>query len=155
MKKKMNPEHRIDTVENTMAEIKVHYDQNPLNWRMLRGRDKDGHYDTYIMNKKALWHLKTEFKTPYEPKGIGVKVMDNPPDIVAAIMEKGEAFPFGEIYHKLEMPPIFAMGMGKYSQNASGQIKSLISSKNEELERNMNKSLGKLLHKEGICQEYY
>lgn len=154
MKKKREPLLQIDTVENTMAEIKIQFDQNPMDWRMLRGRDKDGHYDTYIANKRALWHLKTEFKTPYEPKGVGVKIMENPPDLFTAIMEKGEAYPFGEIYHKTEMPPIFALGVGKYSQSAASQMKSLISSKNEELERSMNKSLNKLLYREGICTGY-
>jgi len=145
---------QIKSVEEIIAEIKYCYDQNPLGWKMLRGRDRMGHYDTYIMNSKSLWQMKTEFKNPYQPKGVGIKIMDNPDKEINFLMEKGDALPFSEIYQLQSHHPIFALGVGRYSQKASDKLKGIISSKQEELEKNLSESLNKFLHKEGICKDY-
>ena len=144
----------IKSVEEIIAEVKLNYDRDPLNWKMLRGRDRLGHYDTYIMNRKSLWQLKTEFKNPYQPTGVGVKIMDNPTEEIEFLMEKGEALPFSEVYHQPASHPIFAMGIGRFSPPAADTLKGIISSKQDELERNLSESLDKLLHREGICKDY-
>ncbi len=145
---------QIKSVEEIIAEIKVRYDQNPFGWKMLRGRDRAGHYDTYIMNQKDLWQLKTEFKSPYQPVGVGTKIMDTPYKEVEMLMEKGDALPFGEIYQQRKSHPIFALGIGRYSPKATKELKGIISSKQEELERNLSDNLNKFLHREGICKDY-
>ncbi|UCG70702.1 MAG: hypothetical protein JSV09_06720 [Thermoplasmata archaeon] len=145
---------QIKTAEEIIAEIKISFDQNPLGWKMLRGRDRAGHYDTYILNQKSLWQLKTEFKSPYQPKGVGAKIMDNPFEEIDLLMEVGSALPFSEIYPQQKSHPIFAMGIGRYSPSASEKLKGLISTKQEDLERNLSESLDKFLHREGICKDY-
>ncbi len=145
----------IKSVEEIIADIKVCYDQDPLGWKMLRGRDNKGHYNTYIANKKSLWQMKTEFKSPYQPKGVGIKILDKPDSEIEILMEEGDALPFGEIYQQGKTNPIFAMGIGRYSKAAANELKSIISSKNDELERNLSLSLEKLLHREGICKDYF
>jgi hypothetical protein len=144
----------IKSVERIIAEIKECYDQEPLGWRMLRGRDTAGHYDTYIMNKKSLWQLKTEFKNPYQPAGVGIKIPDNPNEEMEVLMKEGDALPFSEIYPQRRSHPIFAMGIGRYSPKATTKLKTIISSKHEELERNLSESLDRFLHREGLLKEY-
>jgi hypothetical protein len=85
---------------------------------------------------------------------VGIKVMDNPTEEIEFLMEKGEALPFSEIYHQPLSHPIFAMGIGRYSPPAADTLKSIISSRQDELEKNLSLSLDKLLHKEGLCKDY-
>lgn len=144
----------IRPVEEIIAEVKLNFDRDPMNWKMLRGRDRLGHYDTYIMNKKSLWQLKTEFKNPYQPTGVGTKIMDNPTEEIEFLMEKGEALPFSEIYPQPMSNPIFAMGIGRFSPPAADTLKGIISSKQDELEKNLSVGLDKLLHREGLCKDY-
>ncbi|MEE9150870.1 MAG: hypothetical protein V3U20_03450 [Thermoplasmata archaeon] len=145
---------QIKSAEEIIAEIKVSYDQEPLGWKMLRGRDRAGHYDTYITNRKSLWQLKTEFKTPNQPVGVGMKIMDKPYEEIDVLMEKGSALPFGEIYPQRKSQPIFAMGIGRYSPQATKELKGIISSKQDELEKSLSESLDRFLHREGICKDY-
>ncbi|UCE73928.1 MAG: hypothetical protein JSV56_13055 [Methanomassiliicoccales archaeon] len=145
---------KIKSVEEIIAEIKECYDQEPEGWKLLRGRDRAGHYDTYIMNKKNLWQMKTEFKTPFQPKGVGIRIMDKPDEEVEVLMEKGTALPFGEIYQQRKNHPIFALGIGRYSPKATSEMKGILSSKQEELEKNLSENLDKLLFREGIYKEY-
>ena len=145
---------QIKTVEEIIFEIKERFDQEPLGWKMLRGRDRSGHYDTYIMNKENLWQLKTEFKNPYQPVGVGIKIADNPNEEIDFLMKVGDALPFGEIYPQRKSHPIFAVGVGRYSPKATSELKSIISSKHDELERNLSESLDKFLHREGLCKDY-
>lgn len=144
----------IKSVNEIIAEIKKEYDEDPRNWRVLRGKDSKGHYDTYISGPKSLWQMKTEWKTPYRPVGVGVKVMGESNEIVKFIMDKGEYFPFGEIYPQIKNSAIIAVGFGKYSQKSTNQLKSVISSKQEKLEKELNKSLDRLLEKEGLFKEF-
>ena len=146
---------QIKSVEEIIAEIKLCYDRDPLGWRMLRGRDNKGHYNTYITNRDNLWQMKTEFKNPYEPKGVGIKIIDQIDPEIEMLMQEGDALPFGEIYKQGKSNTIFAMGIGRYSKPAANELKSIISSKNEDLEHNLSLSLDKLLHREGICKDYY
>jgi hypothetical protein len=144
----------IKPVEELIAEIKLHYDRDPLGWKFLRGRDQRGHYDTYIMNKKNLWQMKTEFKNPYSPKGVGLKVLDRPSGEIEFLMEEGEALVFGEFYKQQKDLPIITTGIGRYSPRASRELKGIISTKQNELERTLSESLDRVLHREGICREY-
>lgn len=145
---------QIRSAEEIIAEIKISYDQNPMGWKMLRGRDRMGHYDTYISNQKSLWQMKTEFKNPYQPVGVGKKIMDNHLEEIDLLMEVGSALPFSEIYPQQKSHPIFAMGIGKYSPKATNKLKDIISSKQKELERDLTESLDRFLHREGIYKDY-
>jgi hypothetical protein len=144
----------IRSVEEIAAEIKEHYDQEPRGWKLLRGRDSEGHYDTYIANREHLWQMKTEFRNPYRPTGIGVKVMNNPGEDIDLLLSIGESLPFGEIYPQKGSHPIFAMGIGRYSPRAAGELKAIISLKNERLERNLKDGLNRFLLREGVCTDY-
>lgn len=144
----------IRPVEEIISEIRESYEREPLGWKLLRGRDNLGHTDTYIMHKKALWQMKCEFKSPFQPKGVGIRIQDKPSNEIEFLMEHGSALPFGEIYPQGDSLPILAMGIGRYSPKAASELKGLISSKQENLERNLTESLNRLLHREGIYKEY-
>jgi hypothetical protein len=144
----------IRPVEEIIAEIKVQYDQDQLGWRFLRGRDSRGHYDTYLMNRDSLWQMKTEFKNPYSPMGVGLKVKKRPDKEIEFLMEEGEALVFGEFYKQQKSLPIITTGIGRYSHKATRELKGIISEKQESLERDLTESLNKLLHREGIYKEY-
>jgi hypothetical protein len=144
----------IKPIEEIIANIRESYDKEPLGWRLLRGRDSLGHYDTYISNKDTLWLMKAEYKSPFEPKGVGIKVQEKPHEEIELLMQKGSPLPFGEMYQQKNNFPIFTMGVGRYSPSSTKELKGIISSKQENLERELAGSLDKLLHKEGICKEY-
>jgi hypothetical protein len=144
----------IRPVEEIIAEIKVQYDQDPLGWKFLRGRDNKGHYDTYLMNRRSLWQMKTEFANPYSPKGVGLKVMDRPGEEIEFLMEKGEALVFGELYKQQKGHPIITTGIGRYSPKATKELSGIISDRQKTLERDLSESLNRLLHREGLYKEY-
>jgi hypothetical protein len=144
----------IRPVEEIISEIRECYERDPLGWKMLRGKDRMGHTDTYIMHKKALWQMKCEFKSPIQPKGVGTRIEEKPINEMEFLMEHGSALPFGEIYNQEDRLPILTMGIGRYSPRAANELKGLISSKQENLERDLSESLNRLLHREGIYKEY-
>ena len=143
----------MKTVEQIMFEIMKKYDKKPENWSVLRGRDKKGHYDTYILGAEVLWHMKTEWKTPYQPIGVGRKIDDFTEKARHIIEEEGEYFPIGEIYPQAKDAALIAIGIGKYSPTATNSLKRIISGQ-DVLEEKMNKELKKLLKKEEIMKEY-
>ena len=143
----------IMTVEEVIAEIKREYDRNSEGWRMLRGRDRRGHTDTYLMCDRFFWQLKTELRNPLEPRGVGAMVMRNPGDEIEELMDRGGPLPFSELY-RLKEQSIITLGIGRQSRESARDIKAIISEKNEELEGKLNRSLERLLHREGICTDY-
>lgn len=143
----------MKTVEQIMFEIKKKYDKKPENWSILRGRDKRGHYDTYILGAEVLWHMKTEWKTPYQPIGVGRKINDFPEKVRHIVEEEGEYFPIGEIYPQAKNSALIAIGIGKYSPIATNSLKRIISGQ-DVLEEKMNRELKKLLKKEEMMKEY-
>ena len=143
----------MKTVEQIMFEIKKKYDKKPSDWRVLRGRDKRGHYDTYVLGSDSLWHMKTEWKTPYQPIGVGRKIDDFPEKARHIIEEGGEYFPIGEIYPQPKDATLIAIGIGRYSPKSTSNLKRIISGQ-DALEGKMNKGLKKLLKKEEMMKEY-
>lgn len=143
----------MKTVEQIMFEIKKKYDKKPENWGVLRGRDKRGHYDTYVSGADSLWHMKTEWKTPYQPIGVGRKIDDFPEKVRHIVEEEGEYFPIGEIYPQAKNSALIAIGIGKYSPIATNSLKRIISGQ-DVLEEKMNRELKKLLKKEEMMKEY-
>ena len=143
----------IKPVEEIIREIKEHYDKEPKGWRVLRGKDPRGHYDTYISSSKFLWQMKTELKNPYQPVGMGTMVSDTSKKI-KRIMDTGDPLPFAEIYPQSKDIAIIAMGIGKYSPESTDMLREIISSKQRELESDLTTSLNKLLHREGLYMGY-
>jgi len=143
----------MKTVEQIMFEIKKKYDKKSENWSVLRGRDKRGHYDTYILGCDSLWHMKTEWKTPYQPIGVGRKIDDFPEKVRHIVEEEGEYFPIGEIYPQTKDAALIAIGIGKYSPDATNRLEKIVSGQ-KNLEGKLNKELNKLLKKEEIMKEY-
>lgn len=144
----------VENVNELMREIKEEYDKNSKDWRVLRGRDKSGHYDTFVLGSGKLWHMKTEWKTPYIPAGVGERIENPAEEIERIIADKGEYFPIGEIYPQAKESAIIAIGIGKYSPKATKELKDIISGQ-EQLENKLNKELNKLLKKEEMFKEYY
>lgn len=144
----------VKNVNELMREIKKEYDASPKNWRVLRGRDRRGHYDTFILGGKKLWHLKTEWKTPYRPVGVGERISDFSEEVERIITKKGEYFPIGEIYPQAKESAIIAIGIGKYSPAGIKGVKSIIRGQ-DELESKLDRNLNKLLKKEELLKEYY
>lgn len=137
-----------------MLEIKLKYDQKPEGWRILRGRDQNGHYDTYVaQGDQDLWHLKSEWKNPYTQLGVGTKVARKIDEEIDSILNTGETLPIHEIYPQRENV-IIALGLGKYSHNSIDQLNNIVSPKNDKLEYDMNKQLDKLLNKARFYQSY-
>ena len=97
--------------------------------------------------------MKTELKNPYQPIGVGSKIMRSPDEDIR-LKFKGKPFPFSEIYPHQEKAAIIAIGIGKYSPSSSKNLKNIISSQQEKLDVKLNRELNKLLDKEGMFKEY-
>lgn len=144
----------IKPVEEIIKEVKYYFDKDPEGWRVLRGRDSKGHYDTYIaQGTKRLWQMKTEFKTPYRHVGVGALVARNIDEEISRIMDKGSTLPIGEIYPQKDYA-IITLGLAKYSPESTVSLKGILSSNQEKLERSLSENLNKLLHREGMLKEY-
>ncbi|NYT00749.1 MAG: hypothetical protein GKB99_03370 [Methanocellales archaeon] len=144
----------IKPVEEIIGEIKEHYDEDPKGWRILRGRDQRGHYDTYISSPSFLWHMKTELKNPYQPVGVGYMVTEEVSKKIKIIMDAGDPLPFAEIYKQKNDNSIIAIGIGNYSPKSMDMLRETISSKQRNLESELISSLNKLLNREGLYMGY-
>ena len=144
----------IKPVEEIIREIKEHYDEESKGWRVLRGKDQRGHYNTYISSPEFLWQMKTELKNPYQPVGVGKMVTEDVSKKIKRIMDTGEPLPFAEIYPQPKDASIIAMGIGNYSPKSTDMLREIISSKQRNLESDLASSLNKLLHREGLYMGY-
>lgn len=144
---------QIKNIDEIIRDIKKEFDKEKEGWEVLRGRDKRGHYDTYVLGPDSLYQMKTELKNPYQPIGVGSKIMKSPDEDIK-LKFKGKTFPFSEIYPHKEKAAIIAMGIGKYSPSSSKNLKNIISSQQEKLDVKLNRELNKLLDKEGMFKEY-
>lgn len=144
----------IKPVEEIIREIKEHYDEESKGWRVLRGKDQRGHYNTYISSPRFLWQMKTELKNPYQPVGVGKMVTEDVSKKIKRIMDNGEPLPFAEIYPQPKDISIIAMGIGNYSPKSTDMLREIISSKQKKLESDLTLSLNKLLHREGLYMGY-
>ncbi len=144
----------IKPVEEIIREIKEHYDEEPKEWRVLRGKDQRGHQNTYVSSPTFLWQMKTELKNPYQPLGVGTIVAEDVSKKIKRIMDTGDPLPFAEIYPQKKDFAIIAMGIGNYSPESTDMLREIISSKQRKLESDLTASLNKLLQKEGLYTGY-
>ena len=141
-----------------MVEIKADYDKDPDNWRILRGRDSNQHINTFIAHSdKKLWQMKTEWKNPYTPLGIGSCVKRNLNDEIQQQFEFGSDIPISEVYQN-DKNFIIAFGLGKYSQNSTNELRNLliqdVPGYGKNIEKEFNLELQKLLKKEQLFDHY-
>jgi hypothetical protein len=149
---------KIKRLPELMLEIKREFDRDPYTWRILRGKDSNQHITTFIAHDdKKLWQLKTEWKNPVTPIGIGSCVKRNLDDEIQQLMSIGTDLPIHEIYPSKENF-IIALGLGKYSQTSTNQIRELlhqdIPGYGKKIERELNIEFQKILHKEQLLHHY-
>ncbi len=149
---------KVQRISELMTEVKIEYDKDPNNWRILRGKDKDQHINTFIAHDdKKLWQLKTEWKNPVVPLGVGKAVKRNLNDEIEELMSTGTDLLIHEMYPDSKNL-IIALGIGKYSQQATDQLTDLLrqnrSSYAKNVEAEFNKELNKILREEQIYNHY-
>jgi len=149
---------KIKPLPELMSEVKQEYDKDPTNWRILRGKDENNHLITFIAHAdKKLWQLKTEWKTPVRPIGIGKCVKRKLDDEIQGLLNTGTNLPIHEIYPNKENL-IIALGFGKYSQNSINQLKELlkqdIPNYTSDIENKLNSEFKQLLKKEQLFNHY-
>ena len=149
---------KIKSVQDIMLEIKLKYDQDPEDWRILRGRDEYGHYDTYVaQGDKELWHMKTEWKNPVLPIGVGRAVKRNLNDEILKLMSTGTNLPIHELYPDSEKL-IIALGIGKYSQESTTELTRLLRQNRpsyaRKVEPELNLELNRIIHQEQLYKHY-
>ena len=143
-----------------MAEIKIEFDSDPYNWRILRGKDQNQHLHTFIAHAdKKLWQFKSEWKNPLSTIGVGCCVKRNLNDELQELMDTGTSQPIHEIYpNEREKNLIIAFGMGKYSPESITQISDLlhqdIPGYETRVEKELNIEFRKLLYKEQLLNHY-
>ena len=141
-----------------MLEIKSDYDKDPTNWHLLRGNDSQNHLTTFIAHDdKKLWQLKTVWKNPVTPLGLGKCVTRNLNDEICELMKKGNDIPIHEIYPNKDNF-LIALGLGKYSKSSTDQLKEIlhqdISNYTSKIEHELNLEFNKLIKKEQIFKHY-
>lgn len=149
---------KVKKLPELMTEIKHEYNKDPYNWRVLRGKDPDQHITTFIAHSdKKLWQLKTEWKNPLTPIGIGECVKRNLNDEIEELMNTGCDLPIHEIY-PIKKNSLIAFGLGKYSQSSTNQMKELllqdIPGYGSKLEGEFDLELQKLLKREQLFNHY-
>ncbi len=148
----------LKTVSELMKEIIADYNQDPLHWHILRSRDSKNHMDTFISHAdQKLWQLKTEWKTPMMPIGIGKCVKRNLNDEIQELMEQGSDLPITEVYPNNENI-IITLGLGKYSKPSTKQISKILQDSAgypRKIEKEFNFELEKILKKEQLLNHYY
>lgn len=148
----------VKKLSELIAEIKSDFDKDPNNWRVLRGKDTNLHHNTFIAHAdKKLWQLKTEWKNPYTPLGVGTCVKRNLNDEIQQLFEQGTDIPISEIYPNKDNF-IIALGLGKYSQSSTNQLGELLSQDvpgyGKKIVKEFNLEMQKILRKEQLFNHY-
>lgn len=148
---------QFKAVSELMKEIIIEYNKNPYDWHVLRSKDSRNHLKTFISHSdKKLWQLKTEWKSPVTPIGIGKCVKRNLNEEIEQLMQTGTDLPIQEIYPNKENS-IIAFGLGKYSKNSTNEISQILhdtSGYTRKIEDNMNDELEKILKREQLLNHY-
>jgi hypothetical protein len=149
---------KVKKLPELMTEIKCDYDKDPYNWRILRGKDSNQHMSTFIAHDdKKLWQLKTEWKNPVMPIGIGKCVKRNLNDEIQELMKTGTDLPIHEIYPDKDNF-IIALGYGKYSLKSTNRIRDLlfqdVPGYKNKIEKELNLEFRKILSKEQLFKHY-
>lgn len=63
----------IYTSEELKREIWNTYNRDPLDWKMLIGRDDMNFYELLVIHRDTYWLLKEEQINPFKTVGVGVK----------------------------------------------------------------------------------
>ena len=141
-----------------MADIKSEYDDDPNNWRILRGKDNRQNTVSFIAHDdKKLWQLKTDWKNPVTQVGIGSCVKRNLNDEIQQLMTRGTDLPIHEVYSNKDNL-IIALGLGKYSQTSANQLTDLLSQDvpgyAKNIDKKFNLELDKIFKKEQLYSNY-
>jgi len=168
-------------VAELMAQMAYEYQQQENDWRLLRGRDRAGHTDTFIQGPVALYQMKTELKNPFQHIGVGMR-FPNPrteglpggrrpnraqerlftPRTLEPLFS-GEPFPFQEVYPRLRHDPdeqtisletVVSAGIGAHSQPATDKLRHLISAQQDNLQARLDRELNKLTRKHDMFKEF-
>ncbi len=168
-------------VSELMAQMAFEFQQEDSGWKLLRGRDRAGHTDTFIQGPFALYQMKTELRNPYEHVGVGMR-FPNPrteglpggripsraqerlftPRTLEALFT-GEPFPFQEIYPCLRHDPeaetlsieaVVSAGIGARSQPATDRMRHLISAQQDNLQAKLDRELNRLTRRHDMFKEF-
>lgn len=168
-------------VAELMTQMACEYQQQDSGWKLLRGRDRAGHTDTFIQGPLALYQMKTELRNPYQQVGVGMR-FPNPrteglhngrkPDraqerlftpLTLEPLFKGEPFPFQEIYptvhhnpdaETLSIETVISAGIGARSQPATDRLRHLVSAQQDNLQARLSRELNKLTRRHDMFREF-
>ena len=151
---------KIKSLAEIMEEMRRYYECRPRErrgWRVLGTTDQRGYADLFFYGPKAgLWQIKGELKSSYELMGAGAKIgARRIDDEIRELMEQGRPLPFGMIspHPKRKDTAIIASGLGRYLES-SERMRTLLSSKQRELDVKLRSRLEKLRYKFGLDVAY-
>lgn len=168
-------------VADLMAQMAYEFQQQDSGWKLLRGRDRAGHTDTFIQGPFALYQMKTEPRNPYQQVGVGLR-FPNPrteglpgnrspnraqerlftPRTLETLFN-GEPFPFQEIYPRLLHDPeaetlsleaVVSAGIGARSQPGVDRLRHLISAQQDNLQARLDRELNRLTRRHDMFKEF-
>jgi hypothetical protein len=117
-------------------EMKKRYDKEKVGWRVLSGRADQGLYDTFVLHRDRLWQMKTEPVNPFEAIGVGVTHRRVDEGLHNKIMQEGKPFLF-QIAAPQRKGVILAQGIQRYSDDSASRLRTVLSDRQEELDREL------------------
>lgn len=127
---------RVKPIGDLLMEMKKRYDQDKSGWRVLSGKADHGLFDTFVLHRDRLWQMKTEPVNPFEAIGVGVSHRRVDEALHNRIMQEGQALLF-QIAAPQRKGVILAQGIQRYSDNSAAKLRTVMSDRQEQLDREL------------------
>ena len=133
----------MKAIGDLLLEMKKQYDKDQSGWRVLSGRADHGLYDTFVLHRDRLWQMKTEPVNPFEVIGVGTTHRRVDEGLHNRIMKEGKPFLF-QLIAPQRKGVLVAQGVQRYSDDSTSQVRSVLSDRQEQLNRELEATLRRM-----------
>ncbi len=130
-------------VGDLLLEMKKRYDKESAGWRVLSGAADHGLYDTFVLHRVRLWQMKTAPVNPFEVIGVGTTHRRVDEGLHNRIMQEGKPFLF-QIAAPQRKGIVVAQGIQRYSDESAVRLRSVMSDRQERLDRELETAVRSL-----------
>jgi hypothetical protein len=120
----------VAPINSIIKKMKKEYDKDPVDWRVIGARDKEGNNDMFITKKPNTYWLKSKELSPYSALTMGTTLRNIDKDIDERIGKEMSADDllriFGMIVPIKKDQSVIASGIEKYSQQEGNYLKKII-----------------------------
>lgn len=130
----------VKPIGDLLLEMKKRFDKDSKGWRVLSGRADRGLYDTFVLHRDRLWQMKSEPVNPFQAIGVGVTHRRVDESLHNRIMQDGMPF-FFQIAAPQKKGLIMAQGIQRYSDDSASRLRTVLSDKQEQLDRELESAV--------------